>query len=241
MQEFKPSDVRAISFDCYGTLVDWERGILEALAPWRSRVGVDTSDDALLAAYAQAEPEEQQASPKAPYPVILRDAFASLARALGASAPSDAERDAFASTVGDWPVFHDSCDALRRLQHSGLKLVILSNVDHASFTRTNEALGATFDAIVTAEDVGCYKPDVRMFHALRSEIEKMGIPAWAHLHAAQSLYHDIVPANELGIATCWIDRRSGEAGGATRAIAPEAAQPTFVARSLCEFAEVMCE
>ncbi|RMD62093.1 MAG: haloacid dehalogenase, partial [Planctomycetota bacterium] len=198
------SSVRLLSFDCYGTLIDWERGLLAALAPWRRRVGLGADDEAVLSAFAQAEPQAEEAQPQAPYPDILRDAFDRLAQVLAAPAPTPQERDALAGSVGDWPPFADTTEALRALGRR-CQLVVLSNVDRASFLRTQRRLGVEFDAVVTAEDVGAYKPDPRMFEALDAAAEALGAAPEQRLHVAQSLHHDILPARARGLRTCWVD------------------------------------
>ena len=206
------TDFKLLSFDCYGTLIDWEAGLLAALAPLMARAEV--AAEQALADFAGTESAQEAATPTLRYADILTRVHASLAGAWGV--PSMAAQDAaFGASIPDWPAFSDSADALAALQHHS-KLVILSNVDRASFAGSNRRLGVIFDAIHTAEDIGSYKPDPRNFRFLLDRCAEMGVQRHEILHVAQSLYHDHVPANDAGITTCWIDRRAGRPGGATK-------------------------
>ncbi len=233
-------DFRALTFDCYGTLIDWETGILAVLRPWADRAELEQSDEALLGAYAEAESEAERASPAALYRDVLQDTMRRIGAALGAEV-NDADEDALSASVGDWPPFPDTTDALRRLQ-SRCRLVIASNVDRESFARTARLLGVEFDAVITAEDVGSYKPALGHFHhAEKLLVERRWIrdrSEW--LHVAQSLHHDHVPAKSLGLRTAWIDRRAGRTGGATpESSAARDVRPDYTFRSLAEFADAM--
>jgi 2-haloacid dehalogenase len=209
------SDYSVLTFDCYGTLIDWETGISEALTPWLERSGVRLERDQILEAFAQLESAQQTATPAMRYPELLATVHRGLAERFGI-APDAAAAAAFGSSVGDWPAFADSADALAYLKEH-FRLVILSNVDRASFVRSNAKLGVTFDAIYTAEDIGSYKPDARNFDYLLRHLAERGIAKGQILHTAESLHHDHVPAKRIGLATCWIHRRAGKEGhGATR-------------------------
>lgn len=214
-QGVKLNDFKALTFDCYGTLIDWESGLLAALGPWRRKNGVAAGDDDLLAAFAEAESAVQAESPAMRYPDVLAEVLRRLGMRFGKPATAEETR-AFGASIGDWPAFPDSADALQYLKKH-FKLVILSNVDRASFAKSNPKLGVQFDAIHTAEDIGSYKPDRRNFEYLIQNVRlAFGIDKARILHVAQSLFHDHVPAKAMGLATCWIDRRSGRAGaGAT--------------------------
>ena len=203
------SDFNALSFDCYGTLIDWETGLLEALKPLRDRSGV--SDDDLLTAYGEAEHEVEVEHPGLIYSQLLEKVHATLCRRLGVAEDRD-EAAKLGASVGDWPAFADSPDALRYLKQH-FKLVILSNVDRVSFAGSNRRLGVEFDHIFTAQDIGSYKPDPRNFEYLVARLDEAGIAKSELLHVAQSLYHDHVPANRMGIASAWIDRRHDKPGG----------------------------
>lgn len=206
------SDFKALSFDCYGTLIDWEAGMLEALRPLRHRAGINA--DEMLGAFGAAEHEAEEAFPALPYSQLLEKVHAGLSERFGL-APDPAEAAVFGASVGDWPAFPDSAEALAYLKQH-FRLVILSNVDRKSFAGSNQRLGVDFDEILTAEEIGSYKPDLRNFDYLLARLGQAGIGKNELLHVAQSLFHDHVPANRMGIASAWIDRRAGKSGsGAT--------------------------
>jgi len=230
------SRISALTFDCYGTLIDWERGILDVLRPWAEKVGVKIGDDELLALFAQAEPAAEESAPASAYTEILKDVLRRIGEELSVEVQAS-DGDRLAASVGDWPAFPDTVDALVRLK-SRCKLVIVSNVDRDSFSRTAEKLGVEFDAVITAQEIGAYKPDRRMFDAATKAVERLGVSRDGHLHVAQSLYHDIEPAGALGIRTCWVDRRGGSAGGATRSPVA-AANPDLTVGSLKELADLI--
>ncbi|HKX07020.1 MAG TPA: haloacid dehalogenase type II [Stellaceae bacterium] len=207
---------KALTFDCYGTLIDWEGGILAELKPWVSASGHKLTDDQILEAFGETESACELATPSKLYPGILADTFRALAKHWSISA-SDAQAAEFGRSVPRWPAFPDSAAALQYLKQH-YKLVILSNVDRASFAESNKKLQVTFDKIVTAQDVGSYKPNLGNFRQLLAEVGKLGIRKEQILHTAQSLFHDVAPAKSQGLKTCWINRRKGRpGGGATKA------------------------
>jgi len=205
-----PRTFRAFTFDCYGTLIDWEQGILRAL---RALPGIDAADDTLLAAFARHEHTVQEADPAALYPVVLSRVCKAVAADFGHAATDDEAR-AFAASIADWPPFPDTIEALAYLKRHGL-LMVLSNVDRASFAHSARRLGDPFHAVVTAEDVGSYKPAPAHFERATALLADEGIAPGQVLHVAQSLFHDVVPGRAAGFGTCWIDRRAGRPGGAT--------------------------
>ena len=210
----KLADFSVLTFDCYGTLIDWERGILAALAPLRVRAGGALSDDAMLEAFAATESRQQAMTPAMPYSNLLAEVHGQLATAWGI-APDAAEAARFGASIGAWPAFPDTVEALRYLKQH-YRLVILSNVDRAGFQATQIRLGVVPDAVYTAQDIGSYKPDPRNFAYLLQRLEADGVAVGQVLHVAQSLFHDHVPANAVGLASAWIDRRDGASGsGAT--------------------------
>ncbi|MEE9299686.1 MAG: haloacid dehalogenase type II [Alphaproteobacteria bacterium] len=228
------TEYRALTFDCYGTLIDWERGILEVLRAWAERHGVTSSGPQLLETYGSVEVRLQQAEPTKRYRELLYEVQLELADHFNVSRdPSDAK--AFSDSIHDWPPFPDSPAALAYLKLH-YRLVILSNVDRRSFRSSNEKLGVEFDLIVTAEDVGSYKPNPGHFIEAFGRLKAMGIGKDQILHLAQSLYHDIRPANALGLACVWVNRRHDRPDA--RGIEPPAdARPDLVVTSLAEFAE----
>ena len=223
---------RALTFDCYGTLIDWESGLLAALRPWAKTRGLALADEALLADFAAAESGIQDTRPKTLYPDVLRQSLRAIAARHGVEA-SPAEEDAVGNSVRDWPAFPDSAAALAYLKRH-YKLVIVSNVDRESFRHSNRRLGVEFDSIVTAQDVGSYKPNPAHFHEAFKRLSAQGVAKEQILHVAQSLFHDHVPAKTLGMTTVWINRRAGKPGwGATRpppiAVTPDAEFPSLAA------------
>jgi len=215
--------VRALSFDCYGTLIDWESGILGALRPLLSRHGVACDDDRLLGLYAAAE-SALEAGPYRPYREILREVTRRLAAELRFD-PATGELDQLADSLPGWPPFPDTVESLRTLQNR-FRLAIASNIDDDLFAATERRLGVKFDQVTTAQQVCSYKPAPA--HLLRT-LEKLGIDRKGKVvelvHVAQSLFHDIAPAKALGITTVWVNRHSGRSGsGATP---PAEARPDF--------------
>ena len=221
----------ALTFDCYGTLIDWETGLLTAI---RTVIPTDRgTDDELLEAYA-AEEAAMEAGPYRRYRDIAGSGIATVARDRGIDvAPGDEER--LGGSVADWPAFPDSHDALERLKRR-FRLGILTNCDDDLFVASNAKLGVDFDWVVTAEQVGSYKPDERNFAALTTRLAQNGVPRSRILHVAQSLFHDHEPAQRLGFSSVWIDRRHDRPGaGAT----PQAnARPDATYPSMAAFAEV---
>lgn len=209
-------DFSVLTFDCYGTLIDWETGIERALTPWLARHGQSYDRARALEAFGRHESAQQAETPNALYPEILAAVLGRLAAEWRLPADPDDAR-AFGASVRNWPAFPDSPDALAYLKRH-YKLVILSNVDRASFSHSNDKLGVAFDAVYTAQDIGSYKPDSRNFDYLVSHVKAdLGLAKDRILHTAQSLFHDHQQARRHGLATCWIDRGSSETdGGAAR-------------------------
>ena len=208
------SDFDALSFDCYGTLIDWETGIAAELRHWADARGLAMTDEELLTAYSTHEAEAEAAHPTALYPEILARSMRALGTQLSVPV-TDGEAAAFGASVPDWPAFPDSKEALARLAKR-YTLIILSNVDRTSFAGSNTRLGVTFAGIVTAQDVGSYKPSPQNFAALAVEAERLGVRKGRLLHVAQSLFHDHAPAKAAGLSTVWINRRHAQPGwGAT--------------------------
>lgn len=229
------SDFSTLTFDCYGTLIDWESGMLAGLEPLASRAASHPSRNDILQAHARHESEQQRQTPTRLYRDLLPIVYKRLAEEWGVTAPWE-ECVRYGRSVRDWPAFPDTAGALAYLKDH-YKLVILSNVDNESFSFSNAKLGVAFDAIVTAEDVGAYKPSLSGFHYMLGKLDARGIGKADILHTAESLFHDHGPANQLGMASCWIHRRHGDEGfGATM---NPGEQPRFDVRftSMGDFAE----
>ena len=229
-------EIKAVSFDCSGTLIDWESGIVYALSAWAKRHGASPGRAELLAAFAEAEPQVQSADPTMPYPQVLRRVARRIGRKLGLPV-SDGEAAVFAASIQHWPPFGDTRKALAELKKR-FRLAVLSNVDRESFAVTERALGVGFDLVCTAEEIGSYKPDPRNFRFLLAKLDELGIARGELLHAAQSLYHDIEPASAMGTRTAWVDRYGGSSAGAARAPAGQV-RPDITVKSLTELVHVI--
>ena len=206
------SDFDALSFDCYGTLIDADAGMAVVLRRWADAHGLQVTDEQLLQAYSAQQVQAVVDHPTDLYPQILARSMRGLGAALGVPV-SDEEAESLAVSVPDWPAFPDSAEALQRLSRR-CQLIILSNVDPASFAGSNKRLGVTFTSILTAQDIGSYKPSPRNFEALAREAERLGVADGKLLHVAQSLFHDHLPAKAAGLPTVWINRRPRRGGGA---------------------------
>jgi 2-haloacid dehalogenase len=214
----KLTDFKALTFDCYGTLIDWETGMVEALKPLTSKAPRKLTRDEILEAHARHESSQQVQTPAKLYRELLATVYRRLAEEWGV-AVSWSDCATYGRSIRNWPAFADTAASLQYLKQH-YKLAILSNVDNESFSLSNEKLGVDFDAVYTAEDCGSYKPSARNFEYMFAKLKTLGIEKGEILHTAESLFHDHGPANEHGLASCWIHRRHGQKGaGATMALA----------------------
>jgi putative hydrolase of the HAD superfamily len=205
---------KALSFDCYGTLIDWEAGIAAVLRPWAREQGLDLDDEELLLAYSGNEAAVEREMPTALYPDVLAIAFRRTGEKLHKPV-SDEWAQRLGQSVPDWPAFPDSAEALARLA-SHYQLIILSNAHRDGFTGSNQRLRGDFAAIIAAEDVGAYKPAPNHFRALDIKLAELDLDRKDLLHVAQSLFHDHVPAKRENLPSVWINRRHDRPGwGAT--------------------------
>jgi 2-haloacid dehalogenase len=210
------TDFKVLTFDCYGTLIDWETGIYQALGPLTSRAGnAGLGRNKILELFATHETAQEAETPAMPYSQLLGLVYKRLAKEWGVKVTGE-EANIFGASVPDWPAFPDSAASLQYLKKF-YKLVILSNVDRLSFRSSNAKLEVEFDAIYTAQDIGSYKPSPRNFDYMLNRLRNdFGLGSQDVLHTAQSLFHDHAPANQFGLASAWIDRRHAEEGwGAT--------------------------
>lgn len=220
VNQFDP--ISHLTFDCYGTLIDWETGILQAMMPLLARKGVTAEEEQVLRLYVEFEADEE-AGEYRPYRAVLKNVAGRIAAQFGVELSAE-ERTALPSSVGNWPPFPDTVPALRQLQ-SRFKLVILSNIDDALFAQSNVLLGVEFDQVITAEQLRSYKPRKAHFEAALS---RLAVPQGHILHVAQSLYHDHIPAKEMGFSTVWINRPSRLTGtglSPTAAVCPDVELP----------------
>lgn len=208
------TDFDTLTFDCYGTLIDWESGMIEALKGLAARAERRLSRDQILEAHARHESSQQRYTPTKLYRELLSIVYKRLAEEWSVHATHE-DCVAYGRSVESWPAFEDSADALRYLKKY-FKLVILSNVDNEMFQASNRKLQVEFDAIYTAEDIGAYKPSARNFEYMIEKLEGIGVRREKVLHTAESMFHDHKPANDHGLKSCWIYRRHAQRGfGAT--------------------------
>ncbi len=231
--DLDPNRFDLLTFDCYGTLVDWERGILEAVAPICAAHGASPAAAAVLGAFGRHEHVVQSERFRS-----YREALALTLDRMGADLgfrPTATQRRAFAASVGGWPVFPDTVDALRRLGRQ-YQLGIVSNVDDDLFAQSRERLEVSFDWVVTAQQVGSYKPASAHFHEMA---RRSSVPKSRTLHVAQSRFHDIAPASALGYATLWVDRPG--AAPAAGAAPPAPAEADARVSSMAEAAALLAK
>ncbi len=231
----KLTDFKALTFDCYGTLIDWESGMIAALTPLTDKVERELTRDEILAAHSRHESSQQRQTPAKCYQQLLAVVYRRMAEERGVSVSWD-ECARYGQSIKDWPAFPDAVEALRYLKQH-YKLVILSNVDNQSFSASNSRLGVKFDAIYTAEDIGSYKPADANFEYMLTKIKGLGIEKSDILHTAESLFHDHAPANRHGLKSCWIYRRHAQQGFGATVDPGEMPAYDFRFNSMAELAE----
>ena len=233
----KLSDFKVLTFDTYGTLIDWETGIYNGLAPLVDKAGLeDRPPDEILASFARHEADQQVRTPAMVYMQLLSVVYHRLAEEWGVRV-TDEEANMFGASVPDWPEFPDSPRALQYLKKH-FKLVTLTNCDRLSYRASNLRLRIEYDAIYTAQDIGSYKPDPRNFeYMLRRLREDFGLGKDDILHTAQSLFHDHAPANRFGLASAWIDRRHASQGWGATLPPPGTPKFDFRFQSMIEMAK----
>ena len=217
-----------LTFDCYGTLINWEEGILRCLHRLLAAYGKDTDDATILRLFGDFEARAEQGEYRR-YREVLQSVVQQFGEQLGFK-PTDRELHSLPESLKEWKPWPDTVTALREL-HSRFQLAIISNVDDDLFAATKPQLGVAFDQIITAEQAGAYKPSLKIFELALSRVRT---PAHCILHVGQSLYHDVLPAQSLGLATVWVNRPSARAGvGAVKAVK---AHPDLQVSSLAELA-----
>jgi 2-haloalkanoic acid dehalogenase type II len=226
---------KVLSFDCYGTLIDWETGLVKALRNFGEEKLTSKSDDELLSLFAHTEHVIEEENAHLKYQEILDLVAKRIFENLGLI-PSELQLISFSRSVLDWLPFDDTVKALARLSQK-FKLVILSNIDNESIAESAKKLGNPFFNILTAEDIGAYKPSHKVFEYLFTTLDKEGIGKNEILHVAQSLYHDHVPASQLGLDSVWINRRYDKEGQGASKEVDKKYVPELQFKSLEEFAE----
>jgi len=220
-----------LSFDCYGTLIDWETGIWEALRPILAGHHQNPSQDQILEMYGKFESNAESGEYRE-YRTILRMVLEMIGEDLGFR-PTEAELQTFSTCVRDWPAFPDSPQALQALQ-TKYKLAIISNIDDDLFAYSERRLQVKFDHVITARQARSYKPSLNNFQLA---FQRIGLPKEKILHVAQSLFHDIAPARQLGLSNVWVNRRHNKAGfGATP---PATVEPHLEVPDLESLAKLM--
>jgi len=228
---------KALSFDCYGTLVDWETGILNALQGWRERTQCIASDSDILDAFGRIEPVVEDEHPGIQYPQVLEGVLARMGEEFNCK-PNMAECTSFGRSIGDWPVFPDTVEALRDLKRH-YRLFILSNIDRASFAKTAKKLEVNFEEVFTAEEIGTWKPNPKNFDYLIDHLQDdFHIESTCVVHVAQSLFHDLAPAKAKNLKTCWIKRPSQYGGKSVRDPGGNV-EPDYVFETLADFAKAV--
>lgn len=220
------SGVQWLTFDCYGTLIDWEAGILRAVRKQLSARGIPALDDDILTRFAALE-AEQERGPYKLYREVLRSVMADLGRAFGVRFYPE-EVSSLPNSLGEWPAFPETPKALAVFKNR-FKLAVISNVDNDLFALSAPKLGIPLDALITAQQCRSYKPSLNNF---RTALGRLGIGPDQVLHIAESRYHDIAPAKSLGIRSVWVNRRPGKPSASGAADAT----PDLEVRSLTDLA-----
>lgn len=234
-QSFDVARFRAVTFDCYGTLIDWESAIPRLTLPWLAARGISVPGDVVLATFAANQKKHQLVRPALLYTELLRRTWLDVEGSFGLD-PSEENALSFSRSVGEWEPFPDTNPALETFKAAGCTLGILSNVDNFSLKRTLERFSVPIDYTVTAEDVGSYKPDLPHFEASLRACERRGIARGQILHVAWSRHHDVEPCRKLGLTSVWVNRRHDKRGpGATM---PSDAVPDLAVNSLAELREL---
>ncbi len=217
-----------LTFDCYGTLINWEDGILRCLHRVLAAHGKDTDDATILQLYGDFEARAEQGEYRR-YREVLQSVVRHFGEQLGFT-PTDQQANSLPESLKEWQPWPDTVTALRELQ-SRFKLAIVSNVDDDLFAATQPQLGVQFDQVITAQQAGAYKPSLKIFELA---LNRVGVPAHRVLHVGQSLYHDVLPAQSLGLATVWVNRPSARTG--VGAVKQAEGRPDLQVSSLAELA-----
>ena len=224
------NNFRVLTFDCYGTLIDWETGILNALKPIFVAHHVRIGQDDALELFGELEAEQDKEYKR--YYLVLENVLKGMGARLE-FVPTPVQVQAFGQSVADWPPFPDTVDALFALKQK-YKLCVLSNVDDDLFAHSAKKLQVAFDDVITAQQCGSYKPSLNNFRVAE---KRVGVPKKQWLHVAQSLFHDIAPAKQFGLSTVWVNRRWDKPGGG--ATPPTEATPDVEVHTLAELAQLV--
>jgi len=226
-------DFDVISFDCYGTLIDWESGILAVLKTILSAHGKSLDDVELLAFYGESE-AQAETGPYRRYREVLQKVVEDCGQQFGFT-PTREESNALANSLPSWRPWPDTVTALQRLQ-AGYRLAVISNIDDDLFAATQPKLGVAFEQVITAQQARCYKPGLEIFRLAR---EKIGAAPERILHVGQSVYHDVLPAKSLGMGTVWVNRPSPRAN--LGAVKPAGGKPGLTVPDLATLARMAAD
>lgn len=228
---------KILTFDVVGTLIDFETGIVDYIRPIAQRAGVSADDEAILLSYGKAEEVEHNRTPGLPFTEMLAPAYRSMAEELGLPI-SEADVEGLRQSIPTWPAFPDSVEAMKRLRKH-FRLVAMTNSDNWALSHFARTLERPFDDTVTAEDVGTCKPDPLFFAYARGRQSPHGYRLADYLHVAQSQYHDIGVAKQLGYQVCWIERRRGKEGFGGSPAPAEVTKPDYHFANLGELADAV--
>ncbi len=231
------TDRKVMTFDVVGTLIDFETGLLDYLRAKARQGGVTAGDRALLEAYAVAEDHQHHETPRLPFPSMMAPMYREMAAKLGLPVSAD-DADGFRLSIPRWPAFADSVQALKRLRKQ-FRLVAMTNSDNWALSHFARTLDLPFDDMITAEMAGWNKPDPQVFAFVRGRLSCDGFGMNDILHVAQSQYHDITVAKNLGYHTCWIERRKGHLGAGGTPTVTTPAIPDYHFVSLTELADAV--
>lgn len=229
------SDFDAVTFDVYGTLIDWEPSIVAFLTEWAGKAGIKVGGEELIMAFDRARAEIQKERPAHLYPEVLRRCFDRISAEFGVLVDAS-QREAFSITPHEWPAYSDAAAGLKALQ-ARAKIGALSNIDNASLSSSCAKMDIRFDVVVTAERVGAYKPGLEHFNTAIADLGVLGIPRDRILHVGQSLRADITPANRLGLKSAWINRSQRLLGLSGEGAAE--ARPDLTVESLAELLDTI--
>ena len=221
---------QALTFDCYGTLIDWESGILGTLRPILAAHGRQVLDTEVLRVYSEIEPRIQAAVYQR-YRAILGQVVEEMGQRF-AFTPTMTEKQSLPESLQHWQPFPDTVEALRKLKQR-YQLYIISNIDDDMIAASARHLQVPFDGIITAQQVGAYKPSLQNFEVA---LERIKLPKEKILHVAGSLFHDVVPTRQIGITNCWVNRRQGKPAGAS---GTADIKPDLEVRDLAELAAMI--
>lgn len=226
---------KVLTFDCYGTLIDWEQGIIDAIQPILLANEVHLSDEEILIDFGQTEHVVQAAAPDMLYSKVLQQVMYHFCNKYGFN-PTNAQAESFGLSIKHWKPFPDTVAALKKLS-SQFKLIIVSNIDNVSIYATIKHLEVDFDRIFTAQEIGAYKPDEKVFRYVFEKLSGEGIKKDEILHVAESLFHDHVPARNLHLDSVWINRRYNKISAGATPVVDASFIPELQFKSLQDFAD----